>query len=55
MGQKRGGGWMDDNIGNKRNEIREKGAKQEYTSGAKSTVESINMRKIKKERGSLFK
>jgi hypothetical protein len=47
-GAKRRGG-MDDNIGNKRKERREKGAKQEHGSEAKGTVESLNMEKIKKE------
>ena len=40
-------GGMDDNIGNKRNERGEKGAKQEHTSEGKGTVESLNMKNIK--------
>jgi hypothetical protein len=49
MGPKGGWGGNDDNIGNKRNGRREKGAKQEHTSGAKGTVEPLNMKKIKKK------
>jgi hypothetical protein len=46
-------GKMDDNDGNKRNERREKGAKQEHRCGAKGTVESLNM-KIDLKNGSVW-
>jgi len=45
-GQKGGGGGRGVKRGKKKNEKREKGAKQEHTSRAKGTVESQTMEKI---------
>jgi hypothetical protein len=47
---KKKGGGVEDAIGNKRKERGEKGGNQEHRSGAKGTVESPSMKKIKKRR-----